>query len=265
MHEKRLCSELGEGDNFRSACNESDKTANNNNFIGTPVEKDTSKDNSLVERDEKLIQEPCDMDKPSAMEEDESKVQDEDRMSSETPADDSTNMQENVELPSASKDNENDVAKDIEPSVPKAPADSEAVGSASASNNVIREKCKYGKDCYRRNTQHKAKFSHPGDPDYDTPDNREECPYGDKCYRKNAVHKMQYKHSSTSVAKGIGKRKRSKPQVQRPLDTLGAEDSSAEDLGEESEEESVDESEYEPFSDVESSNDDDDDDDENFD
>ncbi|XP_058801885.1 aprataxin and PNK-like factor [Phymastichus coffea] len=94
----------------------------------------------------------------------------------------------------------------------------------------FREKCKYGNTCYRLNTEHKDKFSHPGDTDYDDPDNRPECPYGILCYRKNPQHKLDYKHTAT-------KRKR----TQNPMGTTLLDGLS--DF-EDSMEESVDESEY---------------------
>lgn len=103
----------------------------------------------------------------------------------------------------------------------------------------------------RKNSQHRDKFSHPDDPDYDIPDNRKKCPYGTQCYRKNPQHKIQFKHTGKDIASKHNKRNYKQTQKQS-LDILsGIEDSSAE----ESAEESVDESEYEP-SDVESSDDD---------
>jgi aprataxin and PNK-like factor len=84
----------------------------------------------------------------------------------------------------------------------------------------------------RLNAEHKAMFSHPGDSDYDLPDSRPECIYGIKCYRKNPQHKIEYKHT-------CNKRKPGRITL-KPV--------SPEDFSdwEDSEEESVDESEYEP-------------------
>lgn len=84
----------------------------------------------------------------------------------------------------------------------------------------------------RLNAEHKAEFSHPGDADYDAPDNRPECPYGLDCYRKNPQHKLDYKHTHS-------KRKRTQTTARSasPQDFSDFEDSW---------EESVDESDYEP-------------------
>ncbi|XP_024936925.1 uncharacterized protein LOC107274705 isoform X7 [Cephus cinctus] len=100
-----------------------------------------------------------------------------------------------------------------------------------------RDKCAYGTSCYRKNAFHKAEFSHPGDSDYDTPDDRAECPYGIKCYRKNPQHKLEFKH--TTITRG---------RAQTPLGTETSDaGSEVEELSfEDSAEESVDESEYNP-------------------
>ena len=113
-------------------------------------------------------------------------------------------------------------------------------------------KCFMKKSFGRKSSQHKNKFSHPGDSDYDISDNRQECPYGTRCYRKNPQHKIEFKHSDTNITNKRTKKQNSKrTKVQESLDTLrGMEDSSVE----ESAEESVDESEYEP-SDIETSDD----------
>lgn len=104
----------------------------------------------------------------------------------------------------------------------------------------------------RRSLQHKTKFSHPEDSDYDIPDNREECPYGIRCYRKNPQHKIQFKHTNTNIASKHNKRSRKRTEIQAALETIsGMEDSSVD----ESAEESIDESEYEPSSDIGSSED----------
>ncbi|XP_043272528.1 aprataxin and PNK-like factor isoform X2 [Venturia canescens] len=102
-----------------------------------------------------------------------------------------------------------------------------------ASSEPQRNKCAYGSRCYRRNSDHRRQFSHPGDPDYDIPDTRPECPYGIKCYRKNPQHKRDFKHTNLRPS-----RAQTPIRGQASDATLGTEQSSAE--------ESVDESEYEP-------------------
>ncbi|KAJ8672794.1 hypothetical protein QAD02_004054 [Eretmocerus hayati] len=96
--------------------------------------------------------------------------------------------------------------------------------------NVFREKCKYGSQCYRLSAEHKTKFSHPGDSDYDVVDDRPECPYGRQCYRKNPQHKLDYKHTKSAQRKA--------KTTARP--------ESPDEFTDESPDESVDESEYEP-------------------
>ncbi|XP_049575621.1 aprataxin and PNK-like factor [Syngnathus scovelli] len=60
-----------------------------------------------------------------------------------------------------------------------------------------RAACPYGKDCYRKNPLHLRERSHPGDSDYEEPEENErpECPYGTDCYRENPLHRKQYKHT----------------------------------------------------------------------
>lgn len=71
----------------------------------------------------------------------------------------------------------------------------------SFSQNVKREPCAYGRNCYQKNPIHRNKFSHPADDDYfssesnDSDDDRPECEYGLQCYRKNPAHKKQFKHT----------------------------------------------------------------------
>lgn len=77
--------------------------------------------------------------------------------------------------------------------------------------------------------QHKTKFCHPGDTDYNLIDSKPECPYGNRCYRKNPQHKLNYKHTSS-------KRKPAPKKPDSPLDLSEDEYS----------DESVDESDYEP-------------------
>ncbi|UJR15846.1 hypothetical protein I4U23_002772 [Adineta vaga] len=71
-----------------------------------------------------------------------------------------------------------------------------------------RERCPYGKFCYRKNPAHRQEAIHPGDPDWDNKENdtdetKPECPYGTDCYRKNPDHFTEYSHTKkrSSVTK----------------------------------------------------------------
>ncbi|KAM9819760.1 aprataxin and PNK-like factor [Syngnathus typhle] len=67
-----------------------------------------------------------------------------------------------------------------------------------------RAACPYGKDCYRKNPLHLRERSHPGDSDYEEPEENErpECPYGTDCYRDNPLHRKQYKHTKRAARSG---------------------------------------------------------------
>ncbi|XP_014602219.1 PREDICTED: aprataxin and PNK-like factor [Polistes canadensis] len=97
---------------------------------------------------------------------------------------------------------------------------------------IKRNKCVYKDKCYRKNPDHKVQFSHPGDPDFEEVDERPECPYGIKCYRTNPQHKAEFQHSTM-------RQRCVPPRVQYvpPVELL---------LEDESSDESVDESDYEP-------------------
>ncbi|XP_017792118.1 PREDICTED: aprataxin and PNK-like factor [Habropoda laboriosa] len=208
--DKKLCSESGEGDNLRSSSDVLNKMLNSNN-------NDITEDTNC-----KVIQESQNTDELSAVENDVYKV--------ENANGKTLSSIQNSNMSSTTENSENVTTEDA------------SNGSTSATLNISREKCKYAEKCYRKNPQHKAEFSHPKDSDYDAPDNREECPYGTECYRTGAQHKMQFKHNTNKH----GKRSRKQTQGRVSLDTLsGMEDSS----GEESMDESVDESEYDPSSD----------------
>ncbi|MCC7159918.1 MAG: hypothetical protein IT281_10335 [Ignavibacteria bacterium] len=82
--------------------------------------------------------------------------------------------------------------------------------SSKVTNPLKRERCPYGKFCYRKNPTHLQENIHPGDPDWnnkenDTNDKKPECPYGTDCYRKNPEHLKEYNHtkkrSSINTAK----------------------------------------------------------------
>ncbi|CAG0878643.1 unnamed protein product [Darwinula stevensoni] len=86
----------------------------------------------------------------------------------------------------------------------------------ASSSKPKREPCIFGSKCYRKNPVHREEFSHPGDSDHlseeqkdsqeegveDSNDNegddeRPECEFGTLCYRKNPLHAKQYKHTHT--------------------------------------------------------------------
>ncbi|XP_039755346.1 aprataxin and PNK-like factor isoform X1 [Pararge aegeria] len=68
------------------------------------------------------------------------------------------------------------------------------VGANGASNNnPPRERCMYGGDCYRRNPQHLAQFSHPRDADWG-PGERGQCPYGAQCAKTDPRHWRDHEH-----------------------------------------------------------------------
>ena len=69
-----------------------------------------------------------------------------------------------------------------------------------------RERCPYGKFCYRKNPTHRQEAIHPGDPDWDNKENdadnsKPECPFGTECYRKNPDHFREYTHAIKQSAK----------------------------------------------------------------
>ncbi|CAF1557126.1 unnamed protein product, partial [Adineta steineri] len=59
-----------------------------------------------------------------------------------------------------------------------------------------RRSCRYGRDCYRKNPEHREEFAHPGDRDYrEGGSGKEKCRYGSQCYRKNnAEHMAKFSH-----------------------------------------------------------------------
>ena len=69
-----------------------------------------------------------------------------------------------------------------------------------------RERCPYGKFCYRKNPTHRQEAIHPGDPEWDNKENntdnqKPECPYGTDCYRKNPDHFNEYTHNKKRSTK----------------------------------------------------------------
>ncbi|CAD1469660.1 unnamed protein product [Heterotrigona itama] len=254
-HDKRFCS--GEGDNSQSLCNALDEVLNNSNDINKiDVEKTVINENNLLYNNDEnkmedlnstLICEYHNIDQSSVIKED-YKIQNMNIEEDNKPStsEQTLSLKENLDL---SCTNEIALVKDTQSCISN--GQESGTSNNAAINDFKRNKCKYGKKCYRKNSQHKNKFSHPGDSDYDIPDNRQECPYGTRCYRKNLQHKIEFKHSDTNITNKRKKQNSKRTKVQESFDTLnGMEDSSVE----ESAEESVDESEYEP-SDIESSDD----------
>ncbi|KAH0568335.1 aprataxin and PNK-like factor isoform X2 [Cotesia glomerata] len=111
--------------------------------------------------------------------------------------------------------------------------------SSTKTPAVPRAKCTFGAKCFRLNSEHKVKYSHPGDADFDVKDNRPECRHGIHCYRKNPQHKKDYKHT-------LVRRKRKVNANQVQVLKKGQDDDSDRDSDDSSFEESVDESEYGP-------------------
>ncbi|XP_046750631.1 aprataxin and PNK-like factor [Diprion similis] len=120
-----------------------------------------------------------------------------------------------------------------QPTVSTSNTDTAVNVTATVSTPPTRNRCTYGSKCYRKNEEHRAQFSHPGDSDYAVLDDRPECRYGVRCYRKNPQHRKDFKHT-------IQRRRR--PQT--PIRAKTPETTSATDQS--SLEESIDESEYEP-------------------
>nr|XP_053651831.1 aprataxin and PNK-like factor [Cherax quadricarinatus] len=98
-----------------------------------------------------------------------------------------------------------------------APVSSTATGTSPAvtQKKVPRKTCQYGRNCYRKNPQHREDFAHDGDSDFndnpsnneDSDDDRPECEYGVKCYRKNTDHRRNFKHSRMPQPQRKAKRK----------------------------------------------------------
>ncbi|KAL0822834.1 hypothetical protein ABMA28_004831 [Loxostege sticticalis] len=60
-------------------------------------------------------------------------------------------------------------------------------------NPQLRERCMYGANCYRKNPQHKAQFSHPTDSDWGA-GAQAPCPYGAGCRRTDPRHWRDHSH-----------------------------------------------------------------------
>ncbi|CAF2809533.1 unnamed protein product [Rotaria sp. Silwood2] len=87
--------------------------------------------------------------------------------------------------------------------------------SSTVNGSNKRERCPFGKFCYRKNPAHRQEAIHPGDPDWDnkendTDDKKPECPYGSDCYRKNPDHFNEYNHTQQQLSINKTKRRISK-------------------------------------------------------
>ncbi|XP_030369439.1 aprataxin and PNK-like factor isoform X2 [Scaptodrosophila lebanonensis] len=76
------------------------------------------------------------------------------------------------------------------------PADS----TVTSTSTNLRQSCRFGVRCYRRNPAHRSAEAHPGDSDYRRPSfpapplGTPPCSFGNSCYRRNPVHFQQYSH-----------------------------------------------------------------------
>ncbi|XP_013134570.1 PREDICTED: aprataxin and PNK-like factor isoform X2 [Papilio polytes] len=70
---------------------------------------------------------------------------------------------------------------------------SSASGASPPKQNLKRERCMYGEKCYRKNPQHKAQFSHPGDADWGA-GAKAPCPWGYACARRDPRHWRDHSH-----------------------------------------------------------------------
>ncbi|GBP35339.1 Aprataxin and PNK-like factor [Eumeta japonica] len=59
--------------------------------------------------------------------------------------------------------------------------------------NSVKERCMYGANCYRRNPQHKAQYSHPGEAEWGAGE-RGVCPWGARCRRRDVRHWRDHDH-----------------------------------------------------------------------
>ncbi|CAF3417053.1 unnamed protein product [Rotaria socialis] len=105
---------------------------------------------------------------------------------------------------------DDDEESNEEPAKKVTPPTVDQVSSKVTNPVKPRERCPYGKFCYRKNPAHLQENIHPGDPDWnnkenDSDDKKPQCPYGTDCYRKNPGHLKEYSHtqkrSSINTAK----------------------------------------------------------------
>ena len=103
--------------------------------------------------------------------------------------------------------------EDDEDSNEATPAANTENRTATSKPIVQRERCPYGKFCYRKNPDHRQEAIHPGDPDWDDKENdtiteRRTCPYGTDCYRTNPAHLQEFDHSQSKTERRSSKRSR---------------------------------------------------------
>ncbi|CAF1082075.1 unnamed protein product [Rotaria sordida] len=73
--------------------------------------------------------------------------------------------------------------------------------SSARSLSESRRPCRYGRNCYNHDADHRKNFAHPGDSNYHVPGGassrpleKQECRYGADCYRVDADHLNKYAH-----------------------------------------------------------------------
>ncbi|KAI6659336.1 hypothetical protein LOD99_15007 [Oopsacas minuta] len=71
-------------------------------------------------------------------------------------------------------------------------SNSDITDKITDSTAAILPVCPYGADCYRKNPDHRASYSHPPRGIATTP--TKICPYGSECYRKNPAHFREFSH-----------------------------------------------------------------------
>ncbi|KAL4713127.1 hypothetical protein ACJJTC_004513 [Scirpophaga incertulas] len=90
-------------------------------------------------------------------------------------------------------------------------------------NPRSRERCLYGADCYRRNVQHKAEFSHPSDADWGAGE-RSPCPWGASCRRRDPRHYALHSHPAAQPRPLNAQRQRKRKKSIQRSDSDDSED-----------------------------------------
>ncbi|CAF1413686.1 unnamed protein product [Adineta steineri] len=112
-------------------------------------------------------------------------------------------------------DDDDEKSNDVPSTTAATPTDQNNQTSSVIAKPVKRERCPYGKFCYRKNPAHRQEAIHPGDPDWDNKENdtdntKPECPYGSDCYRKNPDHFNEYSHNKKRSPVNMSKQRTSK-------------------------------------------------------